>query len=199
LRVPVVPQPSEGEASEVTQTIREVGETILSLGSPNEEDLQHYKAISYAAELYEFLIFQLTRDIHNDYGDLKAILSEATPSRKDLEPELEKWFAETTYFVNSGKPIEFLSKIRKPCGQFKKKDVCESGHMCAWNGKQCRIQVRDSVNKPKLFNKLLATLVDNSKIRAMVLDGRTTPFFSTVLYIDLPTEIIFTDLQLKVQ
>jgi hypothetical protein len=71
--------------------------------------------------------------------------------------------------------------------------------MCAWNGKQCRIQVRDSVNKPKLFNKLLATLVDNSKIRAMVLDGRTTPFFSTVLYIDLPTEIIFTDLQLKVQ
>jgi hypothetical protein len=69
--------------------------------------------------------------------------------------------------------------------------------MCAWDGKTCRIQVRDTVSKKKLFNKILGTLIDNSKIRSIVLDGRTTPFFSTVLYLELPTEIIYTDTELK--
>jgi hypothetical protein len=31
----------------------------------------------------------------------------------------------------------------------------------------------------------------------MILDGRTTPFFSTILYLELPNEIILTDLELK--
>jgi hypothetical protein len=42
----------------------------------------------------------------------------------------------------------------------------------------------------------LHTLVTNTKIRAMVLDGRTTPFFSTMLYVELPHEVILTDLEL---
>ena len=143
------------------------------------------------------MIFQLTKDVRDDYTDLKEALMDTPPNRRDLEPELEKWFEETTHFVTTNKPIEFLSKIRKPCGQFKKKDVCDAGHMCAWDGKQCKIQVRSTIQKSRLFNKLLGTLLDNSKIRAMILDGRTTPFFSTILYIDLPNEIIFTDYQLK--
>jgi len=143
------------------------------------------------------LLFQLTKDIlDKKFPDLIAALSEQTPKRSDVEPELEVWFDQTTHFVSLNTPIEFLSKIRKPCGQFKK-NQCDSAHMCAWNGKQCRIQVRDTISKKKLFNKLLGTLVDNSKIRSIVLDGRTTPFFSTVLYLELPTEIIYTDTELK--
>jgi hypothetical protein len=69
--------------------------------------------------------------------------------------------------------------------------------MCAWDGKTCRIQVRSSISKQKLFNKLLGVLLDNSKIRSVVLDGRTTPFFSTVLYLQLPNEIIYTDSEVK--
>jgi hypothetical protein len=197
LRVPVLPKKGEGEASEVTQTLIRETETTLALGEPNKEDLAKYKHISYASELYEFLLYQLTLDIKDKIKpELNRALSEPTPKRSDLEPELEEWFEQTTHFVSLDTPIEFLSKIRKPCGQFKK-NQCDSAHMCAWDGKTCRIQVRDTVSKKKLFNKILGTLIDNSKIRSIVLDGRTTPFFSTVLYLELPTEIIFTDTELK--
>lgn len=197
LRLPVKPKAGEGEASEVVNTIIQEGETTLALGEPNSENLAKYKEISYASELYEFLLFQLTQDIlDRKFPDLIDALSVSTPKRSELEPLLEDWFAQTTHFVSLDTPIEFLSKIRKPCGQFKK-STCDSAHMCAWNGKTCRIQVRDTVSKKKLFNKILGTLIDNSKIRSIVLDGRTTPFFSTVLYLELPTEIIFTDTELK--
>jgi len=197
LRVPVLAKKGEGEASEVVQTVMRETETTLALGEPNEENLRKYKEISYASELYEFLLFQLTKDIvDNTFPDLTVALSEASPRRSELEPELEDWFEQTTHFISTNEPIEFLSKIRKPCGQFKK-NTCDSSHMCAWNGKQCRIAIRDTLSKKKLFSKLLSTLLDNSKIRSIVLDGRTTPFFSTVLYLELPTEIIFTDIELK--
>jgi len=201
LRIPVKPTAGEGEVSEVTQTIIEKSETKLALGKENAKDIQTYKSISYAAEIYEFLIFQLTKDLETD-SELKEVLSELSPKRADLEPLLEEWFDDITHFVSLHSPIEFLSKIRKPCGQFKDQNVCNSAHMCAWNpkaepGKQCRIQVRDTVTKQKLFGKLLGTLLENSKIRAMVLDGRTTPFFSTILYLELPTEIIYTDLDIR--
>jgi len=201
LRIPVQPTKGEGEASEVTHTIIERSETKLALGSKNKADLETYKSISYASEIYEFLIFQLTQDLETD-SELKEVLSDISPKRADLEPLLEEWFDDITEFVSLHSPIEFLSKIRKPCGQFKNQDVCNSAHMCAWNpkgeaGKQCRIQVRDTITKKKLFGKLLGTLLENSKIRAMVLDGRTTHFFSTILYLELPTEIIYTDLDIK--
>jgi hypothetical protein len=197
LRIPVQPKAGEGEASEVVNTIIQEGETTLALGDPNRDNLAKYKEISYASELYEFLLFQLTQDILNrKFPDLIAALSVSTPKRSELEPLLEEWFVQTTHFVSLDTPIEFLSKIRKPCGQFKK-STCDSAHMCAWDGNTCKIQVRDTVSKKKLFNKILGTLIDNSKIRSIVLDGRTTPFFSTVLYLELPTEIIFTDTELK--
>ena len=195
LRIPIVPKKGEGEASEVMQTIMTESESTLALGKPSK-NIERYREISYASELYDFLLFQLTKDIQDKiFPDLTDALSDI-PKRSELEPELEKWFDQTTHFVKLDTPIEFLSKIRKPCGQFKK-NSCDSSHMCAWNGKECRIEVRDTLSKKKLFNKLLGNLLDNSKIRSIVLDGRTTPFFSTVLYLELPTEIIFTDTELK--
>jgi hypothetical protein len=198
LRIPVKPIAGEGDATEVTQTVIREGESNLALADPNSENLQRYKSITYASELYEFLIYQLTLDIKEGGKnlDLVAALSETPPRRSELEPLLDEWFDNTTHFVSLDSPIEFLSKIRKPCGQFEKND-CSSAHMCAWNGDTCRIQVRDTITKKRLFNKLLGTLLDNSKIRSIVLDGRTTPFFSTVLYLELPTEIIYTDSELK--
>jgi hypothetical protein len=197
LRVPVKPKEGKGEASEVTHTIIRESESTLALGSINQTDMQRYKKISYESELYEFLLYQLTLDIKNRIiPDLILTLSEQSPKASELEPLLEEWFEQTTHFVSLDTPIEFLTKIRKPCGQFKKTE-CSNAHMCAWDGKTCRIQVRDIIPRKKLFNKLLSTLIDNSKIRSIVLDGRTTPFFSTVLYLELPTEIIFTDTELK--
>lgn len=191
LRIPVVPEPADGITSEVTSTAIKEGETALVFGKPNEEDDQRYKSVSYASEIFDFIIFQLTKDIEDDSGLKEALLEK--PINREI---LEEWFTETLKFSHIEEPIEFLSKIRKPCGQLKNKKVCETAHMCVWDGR-CSIQVRDSISKTKLFNKLLGTLTDNSKTLAMILDGRTTPFFSTILYLQLPNEIIYTDIQLK--
>ena len=197
LRIPVKPKEGLGEASEVTHTIIQESESSLALEGPNKQDLSKYKKITYESEVYEFLLYQLTLDIKNRTNpDLVSAISEQPPKTSELGPELKKWFDEVTHFVSLDTPIEFLSKIRKPCGQFKK-DQCDNSHMCAWNGNTCRIQVRNSISKQKLFNKLLGVLLDNSKIRSVVLDGRTTPFFSTVLYLQLPNEIIYTDSEVK--
>jgi hypothetical protein len=37
------------------------------------------------------------------------------------------------------------------------------------------------------------TLKENPKQRALVLDGRLSPFFSTVLYLEMPHELITSD------
>jgi hypothetical protein len=116
---------------------------------------------------------------------------------KDIFSLLEEWFDKTIYFNKISKPIEFLSKIRKPCGQLKSKSVCEDSNMCGWSENKCKIQIRDALSKKKLFNKLLNTLLENSKTRYMILDNRTTPFFSTILFLELPHEVILSDLDLK--
>jgi hypothetical protein len=87
-------------------------------------------------------------------------------------------------------PKQFLSKIREPCNE-----SCE-GELCGWDGNVCKVQINSTIKKDKIFHRLLSTLIDNSKIRSMVLDGRTTPFFSTILYLELPHELIVTDYEL---
>ena len=197
LRIPIKPKEGKGEASEVIHTIIKESESSLALGESNKQDLSTYKRISYESEVYEFLLYQLTLDVKNNtFPDLVSAISEQPPTSSELGPELKKWFDDTTHFVALESPIEFLSKIRKPCGQFKK-DQCNNSHMCAWNGKTCNIQVRNTMSKQKLFNKLLDTLIENSKTRSIVLDGRATPFFSTILYLQLPNEIIYTDTDVK--
>jgi hypothetical protein len=196
LRIPVYPETVEmAQPMEVVETTMELGENKLVFGAPSKEIEMEYKQINYASEIYEFLVYQLTKDLEDKEEQLRASLVEFPPKVKSIEPLLRKWFEATTEFITPKEPINFISKIRTPCGQFTSKSKC-TGNLCAWNGKTCKVQVRDTVNKEKLFHRLLSTLVDNSKIRAMVLDGRTSPFFTTVLFLELPNELILTDLDI---
>jgi hypothetical protein len=191
LRVPI--QPTEAvieESGEVLETVRELGESELVFGKDSLELKQKEREISYSAEVYEFLLFQLTKDIEVDYKNLSIVLREVTPKLNEVKPLLEKWFSETVQFMDIKEPKQFLSKIREPCNE-----SCE-GELCGWDGDVCKVQINSGIKKEKLFHRLLTTLVDNSKIRSMVLDGRTTPFFSTILYLELPHELIVTDFEL---
>ena len=191
LRVPIKPvQAEQRETGEVIETIREIGESKLVFGKESEELKKEQREISYAAEVYEFLLFQLTKDIETDYKELADALREVSPKVPTVQPLLESWFAETTFFVDIKEPKQFLSKIREPCG-----DMCD-GELCGWDGDTCKVKINAGIKKEKIFHRLLSTLIENSKIRSMVLDGRTTPFFSTILYLELPHELIVTDYEL---
>jgi hypothetical protein len=192
LRVPVKPvEVGPREVGEVIETVQELGESKLVFGEESQELKEEYREISYNAEVYEFLLFQLTKDIETDYKELAEALRQVKPKTSDVEPLLRSWFDETTDFVNIKDPKQFLSKIRKPCDE-----SCE-GELCGWDGKVCKVKINASLQKEKLFYRLLTTLTENSKIRSMVLDGRTTPFFSTILYLELPHEVIMTDTELS--
>lgn len=194
LRIAVKPfKKGTGPIQNEMTSILDGPETTLVFGERNAEDVKTYKNISYASEIYDYLLFQLSKDIQVDNTRIRRAISAVDETA--LEPLLQKWFDDATVFV--GTPVEFVSKIRVPCGQFKKKDACENSTMCAWNGKQCRIKVKETVSKPALFRKLLHALIENSKTRALVLDARITPFFSTILYIELPHELILTDLDIR--
>lgn len=197
LRIPVFPESSkESEPLEIIETTNKLGEDNLVFGKESEVLDNSYKKTSYSSEVFEFLIYELTKDLAAyDYVSLRKALLEPNPKVKEVEPALRKWFDAKIQFVDIKSPFEFISKIRKPCGQFKSKEKC-TGNLCSWNGKTCKIEIRDVIRKEPLFNKLLSTLVENSKIKAMVLDGLTTPFFSTALYIELPNELILSDLDL---
>jgi hypothetical protein len=97
--------------------------------------------------------------------------------------------------MNIEEPVTFLSKIRIPCGQFSK-SKCK-GTLCGWDGNVCKTRLDKKIDKDRLFNRLLTTLIVNVKIRATVLDHRITPFFSTILYLELPHELILTDSDLS--
>jgi hypothetical protein len=193
LRIPVMPSDVEKpvEASEVIETVNKITEEALVFGVTNENaDRQ----ISYSSEVYEFLIFQLAKDLKSDYNELRVALQEVKPNLTVVRPLLEAWFDQTANFVEISDPQQFISKIRSPCGQFTK-DTCSS-NLCGWNGTTCGIKISNTLKKQSLFGRILSTMVDNSKIRATVLDGRVTPFFSTILYMELPHELIVTDMEL---
>ena len=194
LRVPVIPEKvGTGQVADTIPTVNKIGEDVLVSGLPNSVLKEKYSEISYDAEVLEFLVFQLSTDLQNEeYRDLRTALR--TLNRKDLEVLLKKWYDRVTQFVDIKDSREFISKIRTPCGQFAKKDC--KGNLCGWDGKVCRIQIKKSVKEDRLFDRLFSAVFGNSKIRAVVLDGRTTPFFSTILYIELPHEHIVTDKQL---
>ena len=60
------------------------------------------------------------------------------------------------------------------------------------------MKIKDTIKKDELFHRLLTVLTTNLKIRAAVLDNRITPFFSTILYLELPHELIMTDTELNI-
>ena len=185
------------EPLEIMETVNDLTETKLVYGEESEELQRDYKQLSYASEVYEFLIYELTNDLKEDHKDLRMALQDVLPKRKQVEPLLREWFENKVDYTQVNTPIEFLSKVRTPCGQFKSKNSC-SGSLCAWNekAKKCNIEIKPVIRKEPLFHRLLSSLIENSKIRGMVLDGRTSPFFSTILYMSLPNELIVTDLDI---
>jgi hypothetical protein len=196
LRVPVKPEKvGTGDVRDTVPTVKELGETDLAFGEASSSLKKVYDDISYNAEVYDFLVFQLSSDLqHDQYADLRNAMREHPPKRQKLEPMLKKWFDRITQFTSVKNSQGFISKIRTPCGQFAESKC--TGNLCGWDGKVCRIQIKKTVNEEKLFTRLFSAVFGNSKIRAMILDGRTTPFFSTILYIELPHELIVTDKQL---
>jgi hypothetical protein len=197
-RVPIQPYEGTAEVKEVIDTIRTSGEDVLVNGTPNEEDTKLAQEITYASEIYEFLLFSLSRDILADASgealdETHRPLRNAIKNRSaDLLAELTKWFKNEAYQDNTQSPVEFVNKVRTPCGQYTSKDACNKSSLCGWNKNDCKIRVKPVVEKGLVLRRLTKTLVTNDKQRALVLDGRMSPFFSTVLYLEMPHELITT-------
>jgi hypothetical protein len=198
LRIPVVPTLAEKtikDPHEVIQTVRAIDETNLTFGAEDEGLKEEYSQVSYSSEVFDFLLFELSKDIQERYPELLTVLRKTRPVRPEVEPLLREWFNETTFGVDLKNADQFVTKVRAPCGT-RTKDQC-SGNVCGWDGDRCKIKVKNSLREGTMFNRLVSTLVDNAKLRGMVLDGRSTPFFSTILYVELPHELILTDNDLK--
>lgn len=194
LRIPVIPEdmdaPIEGEIIETVDTITEsdlvFGEEDKSLKLLND-------SISYESEVFEFLLYTLSKMEGSETTDLLNALKLTNPTRADIEPLLRQWFDREISFTDLGNPYKFISKVRTPCKELDDKQ-CSKSALCAIKNKKCVVRVNTKgVKKDKLFNRLLSSLIDNFKIRSSVVEGRMSPFFSTVLYIELPNELIITD------
>jgi hypothetical protein len=195
LIIPIQPEAGKTthENDEITDTVRKFGETDLVFGEPSADLQNVYRDVNYSSEVFEFLLFQLAKDLStDDYSQLRDAVEFS--NKKITSTLLEKWFSATTMFVDIENPGEFISKIRKPCGQFSK-NLCK-GNLCGWDGKVCKMKVKNTIKKDELFYRLLTTVTKNLKIRAAVLDNRITPFFSTILYLELPHEMILSDSEL---
>jgi hypothetical protein len=139
------------------------------------------------------LLYQLSYDIQNgeDYSTLRHAISNNT---SDLRPRLHEWFDDTVTFTKAEDPPSFVQKIRSPCTE----KSCD-GNLCAWDGSSCRVEVkkiRPSLHYEKLLNRLYSTISSNEKIRDIVWQHRTSPFFSSILYFELPNELIISDLDI---
>jgi hypothetical protein len=198
-RVPIIPEVSgETVPREVIQTIRRLDEKMLVDGEPNKEDIKLAQETSYASEIYEFLMFSLSKSIAVDasgdaldptYSDLRWAVQSKSAT---LYKELAKWFKVEAYEDSTKSPVEFVSKVRTPCGQLTDKDKCNKSSLCGWHKNTCKIRVKPVVEKEAVLKRMVKTLRDNDKQRSLVLDGRLSPFFSTVLYLEMPNELITT-------
>jgi hypothetical protein len=184
----------------VVETIRKDTEESLVNSPPNADDAKLASDISYASEIYEFLLFSLATDIQSD-GHGKALKAEYEPLRSavqtkdaaNLKKALAAWYKAEAYEEKTKTPYQFLSKVRTPCGQLTSETTCKQSSLCGWRKGDCKVQVRTSqVDKDKLMARLQTTLLTNDKQRALVLDTRVSPFFSTVLYLEMPHEWITT-------
>jgi hypothetical protein len=204
-----------GDASEVVRTTRNarsedpnlVGEAVLVDGEPNKADTKLAQDTTYASEIYEFLMFSLSKDIAVDPSG--EILKNDSDSRTEYDPDalrtmiknrtgnlynaLKKWFNTEAYQDSTTSPVEFVNKVRTPCGQLTE-DTCSKSTLCGLYKGTCRIRVKPIVDKDAVLKRMVKTLRDNVKQRALVLDGRMSPFFSTVLYLEMPHELITTSI-----
>ena len=200
-RVPIVPEQPKttGVPKEVIQTVRTFDEDMLVDGEPNKEDLKLAQETSYASEIYEFLMFSLSKHIQTGQDGsvldpTYEVLRNSIANRGGaLYNELKKWFKNEAYEDSTKSPVEFVNKVRTPCGQFTDKDKCNKSSLCGWHKNTCKIRVKPVVEKEAVLKRMVKTLRDNDKQRALVLDARLSPFFSTVLYLEMPNELITTN------
>jgi hypothetical protein len=147
--------------------------------------------VSYAAEVFDFLLFSLSKDIQN--ADFNPLRNSILRRDANLYKRLETWMTKKSYWDATANPRDFVNKVRTPCGQFKQKDACNASSLCGYTSGACRIKVNESPDKkPAVLRRMVKALMENDKQRALVLDERMSPFFSTVLYMEMPHELITT-------
>lgn len=189
LRVPVQSDEWTDNSEQIVQTVREAGEDALVWGEPDPVVQKNTRAITYEAEVFDFLLFQLSHDIQSEeYRPLRNALRDMT---RDLRPLLQEWMDETLTFTEADNPPKFVQKMRTPCEE----GSCE-GSLCYQDGSSCRVeikQVKSTLNKEKLENRLFTTLMKNEKMRDIVWQKKTSPFFSSILYLELENELILSD------
>ena len=194
LRIPVQSDDYTKAATEITETVSQNEEATLVWGGPDVVASKDAKAITYEAEVFDFLLYQLSYDIQNgeDYRALKKVLAQDRPKVEEVSPLLHDWADSTLTFSEADSPPDFVRKIRSPCAG---KNSCD-GNLCAWNGASCKVEikkVRAGLDRVKLEKRLLSMLVSNEKIRDIVWQNKTSPFFSSVLYLEMPNELILSD------
>jgi hypothetical protein len=202
LRVPVVSSPSTVEEmpGEIVPTVAAADERALAFAQPDPEAVRQAQATTYEAEIFDFLIFQLTKDVNGrdeDYADLRRALSASKISAEELRPLLFAWIDDTLTFHEAAEPPAFYSKVRRPCsGQAQSK--CTG--LCVWDGASCKVEVKtvsEGLKKDAVSRRLLSTLASNDKIRNAVFENRISPFFSSILYLVYPHEVILSDQDIK--
>jgi hypothetical protein len=193
-RVPIQPEEAEVDdmPREVLETIRIKDEASLTSGEPNTADVKQAREIMYSAEVYEFLLYSLSKDVQrSEYESLRNAIQKRSAG---LAKELKSWLKQEAYWDDSITPPEFVNKVRTPCGQLTNKDSCSKSTLCGWHKKTCKVRVKPIVDKDAILRRITKTLMENDKQRALVLDERLSPFFSTVLYLELPNEWITSDI-----
>jgi hypothetical protein len=188
-RAPFRPESGKGKTTEVVSTVRKHTEEELVSGEPNDGDTKLAKEISYAAEVFEFLLFSLSKDIQMD--EFEVLRNSITNPSETLYKDLSGWLDTQAYWDAVNEPVQFVNKVRTPCGQMAK-DSCNKSTLCGWKGNVCKIKIRSIVDRRQVLTRLVRTLTQNTKQRALVLDGRLSPFFSTILYLQMPNEWITT-------
>jgi hypothetical protein len=146
------------------------------------------------------LLFSLSKSIQPDadgqvLNETYGTLREAIQTRsQNLLRLLKDWFKENAYNDTTQSPVNFVNKVRTPCGQYTQKDACNKSSLCGWTKNTCKIKVKPIVDTNDVLKRIAKTLRDNDKQRALVLDTRLSPFFSTILYLEMPHELITVSL-----
>lgn len=195
LRIPVQTADTTENQEEILETVHEGTEQVLTFGAPDKDTKTLSRSITYEAEIFEFLLFQLSQDlVGDDYPTLKTVLSQVHPNVDELKEPLQQWMDTTIRFSDAESPPEFYSKMRQSCTKKSSAESCTG--LCVWDGASCRVQVkkvRSTLQRDALEKRLLSTLASNDKIRTIIFENRMSPFFSSILYLELPDEVILSD------
>ena len=198
LRVPVSggSEILDSSPAEIIQTVSAEDEDTLVSVVPDSESVKASRAVTYEAEVFDFLLYQLSRDLQDPgRSTMRDLLADPKHNLDKLREQLADWFGDAVRVSTATDIPSFYKKLRKPCRGQGAAD-CKSSSLCYWDGDSCRVEVksaRKTLEKPVLLSRLLSTLASNDKIRSIVLDNRMSAFFSSVLYLVLPHEVILSD------